>query len=134
MENQLTCGKGLAEHSYLPARMGELTASVAENLELHMKALDLNDENSKQEYDAYSMLVKDHRLMANQLQAIANRMAGYRDLPMGRHDQRVLSTPGVREVFEKFVRLERELVTLLQRRLEKDRKMLAEMSGARQAS
>jgi len=41
MKNQQTCGPGLAEHSVLPAKVGELIASLAEILELHMKALDL---------------------------------------------------------------------------------------------
>jgi hypothetical protein len=33
MEHQPTCGKGLAESSVLPAKLGELTASMAESLE-----------------------------------------------------------------------------------------------------
>jgi hypothetical protein len=32
MASQPTCGKGLAEHSVLPAKLGEWTAAVAENL------------------------------------------------------------------------------------------------------
>ncbi len=127
MEDQPTCGKGLAEHSYLPAKMGELTVSVAENLEAHMKTLDLRDENSKREYDAYLELVKEHRIIAKQLHATAKQMAGYRDLPMGRHDQMAMSAPEVLEAFKKFVKLEQELLVLLQRRLEQDRKLLVEM-------
>jgi hypothetical protein len=38
MEDQRTCGKGLAEHSALPAKLGELTAAMAENLEIHMRS------------------------------------------------------------------------------------------------
>ena len=37
---------GLAEHSVLPAKLGELITYLAENLELHVKTLDLADENS----------------------------------------------------------------------------------------
>jgi len=37
MANPRTCGQGLAEHSPLPAKLGELTATVAEILERHMK-------------------------------------------------------------------------------------------------
>ncbi len=51
-------GKGLAENASLPAELGELIVSVAENLEVHMKALDLNDQNAKQEYDAYHRLAQ----------------------------------------------------------------------------
>jgi hypothetical protein len=42
-----TCGKGLAENSALPALMGKLLAAMVENLEAHMKALDLTDQNSR---------------------------------------------------------------------------------------
>jgi hypothetical protein len=38
-ENQPTCGQGLAEHSALPAKLGELTAAVAANLEQELLAL-----------------------------------------------------------------------------------------------
>ena len=56
-----TCGKGLTAHSVLPEKMGQLTAAVAQILELHTKALDLQDENAGKEYDAYIHLVEDHR-------------------------------------------------------------------------
>src|SRR5688572_3225526 len=130
MENQPTCGRGLAEHAVLPAKLGELIGALAENLETHMKALDLKDENSRKEYDAYRELATDHRKIATALQATARQMAGYRDLPMGRHDQKAMSAPNVREAFEKFVRLEQELLALLQGRLEQDRRMLVEMAGS----
>jgi hypothetical protein len=129
METQPTCGKGLAEHSVLPAKLGEWTASVAENLELHMKALDLTDENSRRERDAYLELAKQYRQIAPQLQTTARQMAGYRDLPMGRHDPEAMASPKTGEAFEKFVRLEQELLELLQQRVEKDRQMLVAMGG-----
>jgi hypothetical protein len=43
MDDQPTCGKGLAEHAVLPAKLGELIVSVAGVLEAHMPALDLTD-------------------------------------------------------------------------------------------
>jgi hypothetical protein len=49
MEEEPTCGKGLAEQSVLPAKLGQLMASLADNLEVHLKALDLTDENARQE-------------------------------------------------------------------------------------
>jgi hypothetical protein len=130
MEDQRTCGKGLAEHSALPAKMGELTASVAENLELHMKALDLNDDHSKEEHHAYLELAEEHRKIAAQLDATAARMARYRDLPMGNHDQKAMTAPKVLATFERFVNLEQELLALLQKRLDQDRKMLTEIREA----
>jgi hypothetical protein len=44
MEEEPTCGKGLAEQSVLPAKLGQLMASLADNLEVHLKALDLPDD------------------------------------------------------------------------------------------
>lgn len=129
-ENQPTCGKGLAEHSVLPAKLGELTAAMAKNLEVHVKALDLTDENSRKEHDAYVELAREHRSIAGQLQATARQMAAYRDLPMGRHDEKAMSAPEVAKAFEKFVRIEHELLSLLQKRIEQDRRMLTEMGGA----
>ena len=132
MANSRTCGQGLAEHAALPAKLGELTAAVADILEHHMEALDLTDENSKREHDAYRDLARKHRSVANQLQETAMQMAGYRDLPMGRHDMKAMASPEVIEAFEKFVRIEQELLALLQARLEQDRQMLVEMVGAGQ--
>jgi hypothetical protein len=91
MAEQPTCGKGLASHSVLPAKLGELIASLAENLELHMKALDSKNQNAKKELDAYMKLAKEHREIAALLTATANAMAGYRELPMADHDAKVVS-------------------------------------------
>lgn len=83
MADDQTCGKGLAEHSELPAKLGTLTVAVADILEAHMPALDLTDERSRREYDAYRGLAEDHRQTGIRLEAIARQMAGYLDLPMG---------------------------------------------------
>ena len=125
MEEQATCGKGLAEHSALPAKLAELTSAVADNLEAHMTALDLDDEHSRREYEAYALLARRHRELATQLQATAKQMEGYRDLPMGRHDPVAVSAPALRTAFENFVRHEQELLNLLQHWIERDQGMLA---------
>jgi hypothetical protein len=130
MKNEPTCGQGLAEHSVLPAKLGELIASLAENLELHMNTLDLTDENSRKEHAAYLELSREYRKIAAQLQATAKQMAGYQDLPMGRHDQKAMSSPQIRGAFEKFVTREQELEGLLQNRIDEDRRLLIEMVGA----
>ena len=94
-----------------------------------MKALDLSDERAKREYDAYRKLAQEHRQTAGELQATANEMAGYRDLPMGRHDEQRMSDPRLLEAFEKFVSLEQELLWLLQERIARDQKMLIGLPG-----
>jgi hypothetical protein len=130
MEHPQTCGQGLAENSALPAKLGDLIDSVAEILEIHMGALDLEDNDSRREHEAYRELVTDHRRIAAALRATARRMAGYRDLPMGGHDSKVMSSSSAVEAFAKFVTLEEDLLGLLQSRLEQDREMLTQMRGA----
>ena len=130
MEQPPTCGQGLAETSVLPALLAELIASLAENLVVHMAALDRTDQNADKEYVAYQELAEEYRTVASQLQSTAQKMAGHRDLPMGRHDMRAMSDPKVLKAFERFVTLEQELATLLRTRLEQDQKMLDDMGTA----
>jgi hypothetical protein len=96
-----------------------------------MKTLDLTDEHAKREHAAYAKLAEEHRGIAAQLRATADEMEGYRDLPMGRHDQEALSSPEVVNAFEDLVNVEQELVELLEARVEQHRKMLAAAGGSR---
>jgi hypothetical protein len=130
MADQPTCGQGLAARSPLPAKLAELTAAMAKVLETHTGALDLDDEDARTEHHAYQSLVTQHRSIAPQLQATGAEMAGYRDLPMGRHDMRVITSAEAIEAFASFVKIEDELATLAAQMLEQDRQMLAAMRGA----
>lgn len=130
MDAPQTCGRGLAEQSALPAALAELTESVAAILELHMKALDLTDEKSRNELEAYRQLANAHRDVARQMHTMATKLAGYRDLPMGRHNPTAMAAPDVVDAFEKFVTLEQDLTTLLERRLGRDRQILGQMRAA----
>ena len=134
MDEQPTCGRGLAHHSILPAKLGALTAAVADVLEAHKAALDLTDANANREHDAYTELVDSHRIIASHLEATARRMAGYRDLPMGRHDMAEMVSPKPADAFSRLVAMEEELFSLLRARLEEDRAMLSEMQTARDSS
>jgi hypothetical protein len=125
MATPTTCGQGIAENAVLPAKLGELTDAVAGNLEAHLKTLDLRDEYSTRERDVYVKLAEEHRTTAARLQATAQKMASYRDLPMGRHDLQAISSPEIRQAFETLVKVEQELLTLLQGRIEQHQKMLA---------
>ena len=115
METPQTCGQGLAENSVLPAKLSELIDSMAEILEIHMGALDLQDNASRLEHEAYRELAHEQRKTAAALQETARRMAGYRDLPMGAHDESVMSSHKAAAAFERFVKLEEDLVALLRR-------------------
>jgi hypothetical protein len=125
--DQQTCGKGLAENSVLPAKLGELISAMAENLEAHRKALDLSDEDSMTENEAYEKLVRDLRQIAAPLSVTASEMAGYRDLPMGRHNQEAMTHPRVGDAFQKFVQHKRELLELLEQTEERDNQLLEMM-------
>lgn len=131
MENQQTCGQGLAETSELPAKLAELMGAMSGVLETHREALAPRDANSRREDEAYRELGQLDRKTAEDLRAIATRMAGYRNLAMGKHDPAVLSSPKAAQAFEKFVTLEGQLAALLQRRLETDRYLVDEMRRAR---
>src|SRR5688572_31525795 len=115
MANEPTCGKGLAEHSALPAKLSELIAALAENLERHMPTLDLSDEHARRERDAYQRLSQEQRVIAEQLRATAEHMASYRDLPMARHDESKLADPRVVEAFRRFVDVEEQAYELLRK-------------------
>jgi hypothetical protein len=125
-DDQPTCGKGVAASADLPARLAALMATRGEVLERHSRALDLTDPNSRQEFEAYTDLVRRHRDVAAALDSLAQQMRGCRDLPMGRHDFAAMAAPdGQMEAFRRFVGLERELVAFLEAKLVDEEKMLA---------
>ena len=113
MNEQQTCGKGLADRSALPAKIGELVAAMVENLEAHQETLEVTDENGKLELHAYVKLAQEFRCTVTQLQAAIAHMAAYRDLPMAKHDPAKMAGPRVVAAFTKFVRLEDDLLALL---------------------
>lgn len=127
VDEQPTCGKGLAENSVLPRYLANVISGMAENLAAHIPALDLNDANARVEHDAYERLVGQLRQAAADLHVTSSEMAGYRDLPMGRHDNGVMARPVVREAFEKFVKHKQELLTLLEQTADRDEKLLEMM-------
>ena len=127
MNEQPTCGKGLASNAELPSRLGDLVSATADVLEAHLPALDISDEPSRVEHEAYLDLIREHREAALQLRAIASQMASYRNLPMGRHFQEAMAAPPVLESFQRFVSIEQELLTYLQHRMDEDQEMVAAM-------
>jgi hypothetical protein len=130
MDEQQTCGRGLAEHSALPARLAEVTEAMATNLQVHMQALELDDEPAREEHAVYLRLAEEQRQAAARLRAVAAEMAAARDLPMGRHDEQTMSSPEVGDAFQRFVTAKQELLTLLQRMVSDDQRMLAETGGS----
>lgn len=130
MGEEPTCGTGLAENSALPAAFARMLSAVADVLENHIDALDLSREESKPEHEAYRELVKRHREISSQLQAVADRMARCRDLPMAAHDPAAMTSQKSLKSFEQLVESERELLKLLTIRAKENDAMLAEFRGA----
>ena len=64
MNEQQTCGKGLADRSALPAKFGELIAAMIQNLEAHQETLEVTDEHGKLELRAYVKLAQEFRCVA----------------------------------------------------------------------
>jgi hypothetical protein len=127
MEDQPTCGKGVAAQSKLSAALAELIAGMARVLDLHQEALDLTDENARPEHHAYVTLVIQLQSAADQLSAIARLMTSYRDLPMGRHDEARMAAPDSVEAFRHFVDAERSAMKLLAESLQDHEGLLEQM-------
>jgi hypothetical protein len=130
MAEQNTCGQGLAEHSSIHFKMGELMGAMAAQLQLHTKALDLDDENARNEHSVYQGLVQTHRDVATRLQALGEAMAGHRDLPEGKHDMQVMRSLELVAAFEELVKVEQELLTLLEEQVGEHQQMLGVMVDA----
>jgi hypothetical protein len=130
MDNSPTCGKGLAENSLLPGKLGELAAAMAENFEVHMRALEVSDPVSNREYQVYSQLASEQREAASQLLAAANEMAAARELVMGRHDFDAELNAQALQAFEKVVKLKLDVLSLLQHTVERDQQLLMQMRRA----
>ena len=128
-QDDWTCGKGLAASAVLPERLGAVMAAMAEVLQIHMEALDSEDDDSRREHEAYRRVSQQLGQVASQLDALAREMAAYRDVPMGRHDMEAMNRPIVRESFAAFVGRKQELLTLLQETEESEREMLDQMHG-----
>ena len=129
MDDQQTCGRGLAEHSVLPARLAGVIEAMADNLRVHMGALELDDEPAREEHAVYLRLAEEQRQAAGRLRAIAGEMAAARDLPMGRHDHQTLASPEVGDAFRQFVVAKQELAATLQRMAGDDQRLLAAMDS-----
>jgi hypothetical protein len=126
-----SCGAGLAEHSAVPTKIAALLASMAEMLSVHTGSLDATDENALIERGAYRKLIDAHRRAAEMLSATGAEMARCRDLPPATHDLEAVASAKARAVFEDVVKRERELLALLERRVENDEKMLLDMAAHR---
>ena len=124
MEQQPTCGQGLAHNAALPAKLAEVFAAVAEVLEFHLTALDPKDKGSRPEFDAYVALATEHRELESRVRALAMQMESYRDLPMAKHDMSVMTSAKAAEAFEQLLAQKEALASLLRKWVDEHRAMV----------
>lgn len=125
MEEQPTCGRGLAQSTVVPAALAAMAAGLAQNLEVHLRALDPGDAAAAQEQEVYERIAHSLRSAAADLQDAAAEMASAVDLPMGAHDMDALTTTDVLGAFEGYVTAEDDLRRLLDSRRADNEQMLA---------
>jgi hypothetical protein len=127
MKDVRTCGNGLAANAQLPATLGELTGALANLLETHIEALDLNTEAGRSERDAYARLATEYRDIASRLLATSGNMASYHDLPEAGHDMAYMASAKPLVAFEQLVKAKQQALALLRESADEDEAMLAEM-------
>ena len=115
-EDESTCGRGLAQSGAVPAGLAAVAAGLAENLEVHIRALDLGDAAAVRERGVYERIARSLRSATADLQTAAAEMASAVDLPMAAHDMDAITTPDVLEAFERYVAAEDDLRRLLDAR------------------
>jgi hypothetical protein len=116
MDEQPTCGKGLAANAALPAKVSEVLAAMAEVLENHRTALDRTDPASRDEDKAYDNLSRRFQTIARELKDAADAMVGSRDLPMGRHNMDVMRSAEPARRFGVLIEADAGLQALLEER------------------
>lgn len=124
MEEQDTCGRGLAQSAVVPAALAAVASGMAQNLEVHVRALDPSDAAAAQEQGVYERVAHRLRSAAADLQVAAAEMASAVDLPMGAHDMAAMTTTDALGAFEGYVAAEDDLRGLLDARREDNEQML----------
>lgn len=138
MEEEPTCGRGLAQSSVVPSALAAVAARLAQNLEVHTRALDPGDAAAAQERGVYERIAHSLRSAAADLQAAAAEMASAAGLPMGAHNMAAITTTDVLDAFEGYVAAEDDLRRMLDARRADNEQMLtairAEVEGPEAAA
>jgi hypothetical protein len=104
--------------------MASYLAALSETLRTHLRTIDTREAAGQDEWDAYTELGDAYADLAERLSWTAARMQAYRDLPSAPHHEKELADPVLMETFSKFVGIETELATALQKSSEQDQAML----------
>jgi hypothetical protein len=124
VEEEPTCGRGLAQSAAVPAKLAVVAAGLARNLEVHTRALDLGDAAGVQERDVYERVARSLHGAAADLEAAAAEMAAAVDMPMAAHDMAAMTTREVLDIFTRHVAAEEDLRRLLEARRADNEAML----------
>jgi hypothetical protein len=128
-QEEPTCGRGMAASAVVPSALAAVAAGIAQNLDVHIRALDVGDPAAAREKDVYARVVHHLRRAAVDLHAAAEEMAAAVDLPMGAHDMAAMTTPDVLDAFAGLVAAEDGLRRLLEERRADNEEMLAMIRG-----
>jgi hypothetical protein len=115
MEEQPTCGKGLASNAEVPAGLAELMIAMANVLDEHTRALDPTDERGFRELQAYRAVIVEQRKAASQLDAVAGLMRSERDLPMAPHDPEAMRSSTAAQALDRYQAVAAEVRRVLGR-------------------
>jgi hypothetical protein len=129
-DDEPTCGKGIAASADLPDRLSDFMRAMADLFENHIRALDPAEDSGRVETEAYQQLRSSHHDLGGRLEALAASMRGYRNLPMAAHNMDILMDRASSDSFARLVESEKDLLALLQDRVEEHGKMLEAMQQA----
>jgi uncharacterized protein YndB with AHSA1/START domain len=125
-DGEPSCGRGLAQHSTIPAKMAAMLSALAETLSTHRAMLVLEDPASQREDEVYDELARTFANIASLTQKAAERMASQHELPMGKHDMSAWGAAQM-QAFQRFVAAEGRLLAHAKVAAERDQKMLESM-------
>ena len=126
-----TCGRGIAASAVVPSALAEVAAGLAQNLEVHTRALDPDDPAAGREAGAHTRdIARSLRSAATALQTAAAEMDAAVDLPMGAHDMAAMATTDVLDAFERHVAAEEDLFRVLEARRADNEQMLTMIRAA----
>ena len=129
-EQPATCGEGSAVNAVVPERIAALLSTMANVLQNHTRALNVDNANARRERDTYERLVSDQRAIASSLSALVAAMRASRELPPAPHDEHVLADQRSIDVFGEFIAAEEEMLVLLQEGVSSHRTMLSAMGSS----
>ncbi|MGQ0506009.1 MAG: hypothetical protein ACT4TC_11905 [Myxococcaceae bacterium] len=113
-KDEITCGQWMASKAPLPAKLGELMASIADNMDSHAKWTSASkDKNAKKEVEIVSKVAKTHRDLGTNYTRLSEEMTKHKDLPAVQHDPKAMDMAKMTEGMTKQIKLQREMAQMI---------------------